>query len=63
MSEPRTCAQCGEPLTWYPRFCSQTCWREWRESQPVPSSSPDLIEEMQAALDALRVQVADEGDE
>jgi hypothetical protein len=53
----RACAQCGEPLMWRPRFCSQACWAEWRESHPKYVLDAATQAEMQAALDALRQEV------
>ncbi len=55
----RACAQCGEPLPWRFRFCSQACWGEWRESHPEPSLDRATLDEMLAALDALRQEVTE----
>lgn len=59
--EPRTCAQCGELLTWRFRFCSQACWGEWREAQPELLASAEMKAEMQAALDELRGAIEGDG--
>lgn len=53
----RACAQCGEPLTWRPRFCSQACWAEWHEGHPKYVLDAGTKAEMQAALDAFRQEV------
>lgn len=56
----RACVQCGEPLTWRFRFCSQVCWGQWHEDQPEQWVSADIRAEMSAALDELRAQIEDE---
>ncbi|MBD8870930.1 DUF2116 family Zn-ribbon domain-containing protein [Nocardioides donggukensis] len=52
------CEQCGEPLTWGFRFCSQECWNVWRaEQKPDPPTPSEMLVEMQAALDELRTYI------
>ncbi len=54
-SDPFVCERCGDPLGIGYRFCSRTCYEEWRrEDRPKPMTFEEMQAEMEGVLARLR---------
>ena len=53
--DPFVCERCGDPLGHGFRFCSRTCYEEWRrEPKPRPMTFEEMEAEMEAVFARLR---------